>query len=56
MANTETKETAVGFEDTLWAITDKLRGTVDASEYKHVVLGLLELASDKSDNEQKTDE
>jgi type I restriction enzyme M protein len=29
------------FETTLWATADKLRGTVDAAEYKHVVLGLL---------------
>ena len=25
----------------LWAAADKLRGTVDAAEYKHVVLGLI---------------
>jgi len=29
------------FADTLWQAADKLRGTVDAAEYKHVVLGLL---------------
>lgn len=29
------------FADTLWQLADKLRGTVDAAEYKHVVLGLL---------------
>jgi len=27
------------FEATLWAAADKLRGTLDAAEYKHVVLG-----------------
>jgi type I restriction enzyme M protein len=27
--------------DTLWQAADKLRGTVDAAEYKHIVLGLL---------------
>src|SRR5437762_1593299 len=27
--------------DKLWQAADKLRGTVDAAEYKHVVLGLL---------------
>lgn len=29
------------FADTLWQAADKLRGTVDAAEYKHVVRGLL---------------
>lgn len=28
----------LGFEDTLWKAADKLRGSMDASEYKHVVL------------------
>lgn len=27
--------------EALWAAADKLRGTIDASEYKHVVLGLI---------------
>jgi type I restriction enzyme M protein len=31
----------LGFEATLWAAADKLRGNVDAAEYKHVVLGLI---------------
>ena len=31
----------LGFEQTLWAMADKLRGHMDASEYKHVVLGLI---------------
>ncbi|MGF1583589.1 MAG: type I restriction-modification system subunit M N-terminal domain-containing protein [Gemmataceae bacterium] len=29
----------LGFEDKLWAMADKLRGHMDAAEYKHVVLG-----------------
>ncbi len=29
------------FADTLWQAADKLRGSVDASEYKHVILCLL---------------
>jgi len=33
--------TNVGFEDKLWLAADKLRGSMDASEYKHVVLGLI---------------
>lgn len=32
---------SVGFEKQLWAAADKLRGNLDASEYKHVVLSLL---------------
>lgn len=31
----------LGFEERLWNAADKLRGTMDASEYKHVVLGLI---------------
>lgn len=39
----------IGFEETLWKAADKLRGNMDASEYKHVVLGLifLKYISDK---------
>ncbi|MCA6062863.1 type I restriction-modification system subunit M [Thalassolituus marinus] len=37
------------FEQTLWATADKLRGSVESSEYKHVVLSLifLKFISDK---------
>jgi len=31
----------LGFEQTLWAAADKMRGHMDSSEYKHVVLGLI---------------
>jgi type I restriction enzyme M protein len=31
----------LGFEDVLWKAADKLRGSMDSSEYKHVVLGLI---------------
>ena len=31
----------LGFEADLWAAADKLRGSMDSAEYKHVVLGLL---------------
>ena len=31
----------LGFERTLWQAADKLRGHMDAAEYKHVVLGLI---------------
>ena len=29
------------YEDKLWQAADKLRGSMDSSEYKHVVLGLI---------------
>ncbi len=32
---------ALAFEATLWAAADKLRGNMDAAEYKHVALGLI---------------
>jgi type I restriction enzyme M protein len=42
MAKANTKpNTDRNFEVTLWAATDKLRGTLDAAEYKHVVLGFI---------------
>src|SRR5262245_52520062 len=31
----------LGFETTLWQAADKLRGNLDAADYKHVVLGLI---------------
>lgn len=31
----------LGFEEKLWQAADKLRGQVDAAEYKHIVLGLI---------------
>lgn len=38
MANTGAN---IGFEAELWKAADQLRGSMDAAEYKHVVLGLL---------------
>lgn len=35
------KSSSLPFEAELWAAADKLRGHMDASEYKHVVLGLI---------------
>lgn len=42
-------------EETLWDSANKLRGTVESSEYKHVVLGLifLKFASDKFGERRK---
>jgi type I restriction enzyme M protein len=31
----------IGFEAKLWQMADALRGSMDAAEYKHVVLGLI---------------
>ncbi len=31
----------LGFEQSLWDMADKLRGNIESSEYKHVVLGLI---------------
>ena len=31
----------IGHEAELWAMADALRGSMDAAEYKHVVLGLI---------------
>lgn len=48
MARRKTKTTSnngqgakLGFEEKLWQAADKLRGHMDAAEYKHVVLGLI---------------
>ena len=31
----------IGYESKLWAMADAMRGSMDAAEYKHVVLGLI---------------
>lgn len=52
MARKKTDNTAeIGFEQQIWSAADKLRGNIDASEYKNVVLGLifLKYISDKFD-------
>ncbi|WP_322793339.1 class I SAM-dependent DNA methyltransferase [Bellilinea sp.] len=41
MANAQTNGAILGFERELWAAADALRGSMDAAEYKHVVLGLI---------------
>ena len=49
MAKTPKIKKQKSIEETLWDSANKLRGTVEPSEYKHVVLGLifLKFASDK---------
>jgi type I restriction enzyme M protein len=43
------------FEETLWDSANKLRGSVEPSEYKHVVLSLifLKFASDKFEERRR---
>ncbi len=38
---TEESGATVGYEAQLWQMADALRGSMDAAEYKHVVLGLI---------------
>ena len=40
-ANSGDGREATGFRSELWAMADALRGSMDAAEYKHVVLGLI---------------
>lgn len=50
MAKAKTDNTQeIGFEQQIWKAADKLRGNIDAAEYKNVVLGLifLKYISDK---------
>ncbi|MBD2780915.1 type I restriction-modification system subunit M [Xenorhabdus szentirmaii] len=51
MAKAATKKTKAkkGFEETLWDTANQLRGSIESSEYKHVVLSLvfLKFISDK---------
>lgn len=49
------KKNSKSIEETLWDSANKLRGTVEPSEYKHVVLGLifLKFASDKFEERKK---
>ena len=37
----EANSATVGYEAQLWQMADALRGSMDAAEYKHVVLGLI---------------
>ncbi len=38
---TKLNSAEIGFEDKIWKAADALRGNMDASEYKHVILGLI---------------
>ena len=39
--NADATSANVGYEAQLWQMADALRGSMDAAEYKHVVLGLI---------------
>ena len=49
MSKAKNNKNEKGFEEALWDSANKLRGSVESSEYKHVVLSLifLKFASDK---------
>ncbi len=49
------KKKAKSFEETLWDSANKLRGSVESAEYKHVVLSLifLKFASDKFEERRR---
>ena len=55
MAKQAAQKNTKSMEETLWDSANKLRGTVESSEYKHVVLGLifLKFASDKFEERRK---
>jgi type I restriction enzyme M protein len=56
MAIAKTKQTTnTNFEETLWDTANKLRGSVESSEYKHVVLSLifLKFISDKFEDKRQ---
>ena len=40
-SNNNATGATVGYEAQLWQMADALRGSMDAAEYKHVVLGLI---------------
>lgn len=46
----------LGFEEKIWQAADKLRGNLDAGEYKHVVLGLIFLKYISDSFEEKYQE
>ncbi len=56
MAKRTNNKKIKGFEEALWDSANKLRGSVESSEYKHVVLSLifLKFASDKFEARKQT--
>ena len=55
MAKSAKPKKEITMEEALWKSADKLRGSVEPAEYKHVVLSLffLKFASDKFEKQRK---
>lgn len=55
-SNKNNNKSSKGFEETLWDTANALRGSVESSEYKHVVLSLvfLKFISDKFEKRRQT--
>lgn len=55
MARSTKNKKTISMEESLWKSADKLRGSVEPSEYKHVVLSLifLKYASDRFEEQRK---
>ena len=55
MAKASNTKKAVSMEEALWKSADKLRGSVEPAEYKHVVLSLifLKYASDRFEEQRQ---
>ncbi|KZN48405.1 type I restriction-modification system subunit M [Pseudoalteromonas luteoviolacea] len=55
MTTAKSKKSDANFEETLWDTANKLRGSVESSEYKHVVLSLifLKFISDKFEEKRQ---
>ena len=55
MAKKKAEKKTISMEESLWRSADKLRGSVEPSEYKHVVLSLifLKYASDRFEEQRK---
>jgi len=51
----KSKAKAIGFEESLWDAANKLRGSVESAEYKHIVLSLifLKFISDKFEKQRE---
>lgn len=54
MAKSAKPKKIISMEEALWKSADKLRGSVEPAEYKHVVLSLffLKFASDKFETQR----
>ena len=55
MAKAAKPKKEISMEEALWKSADKLRGSVEPAEYKHVVLSLffLKFASDKFEKQRQ---